>query len=322
MRRIRSMAKNKTKNRKSSKLIFLFIPIFIVLIYLIINNCKIIDNKRTTNKQLTTELSIIKNQKNEELQKEKALINTLEEINNIDTNIKKTKEEVFKLAKELENKIINNETNYKIAYITFDDGPYYSTNKVLDILKQYQVKATFFTIGLDKDNCYDSRSNSCKETYKKIVDNGHTIANHTYSHSIFRGLYTNSSNFINDVKKQEQLIESRTGYKTNILRFPGGINTAKALMSYNEVNKTLQELKNNNYGWIDWTAQDGDGGYLPSYSTAWNNFTKTINENIEVILFHDYSYITISMLPKAIEYLQENNYIILPLFYESIKVNK
>ena len=86
--------------------------------------------------------------------------------------------------------------------------------------------------------------------------------------------------------------------------------------------KPLEELKKNNYGWVDWTAQDGDGGNLTSKEQAWSIFTSSINENIEVILFHDYNNITLSILPDAIEYLQNNGYIILPLFYESNMVNK
>ena len=315
------MEKNKRKNNKSLTTIIIFTITLIILLSLIIINIISINNIFKENKELEIKILNIKNDNNQELTNQKEIIKNLNEVKNIDESINNTKNEVFKLAKELENRIIKKETTYKIAYITFDDGPYYSTNKVLDILKKYQVKATFFTIGLDKDICYDNKNFSCKETYKKIVENGHTIANHTYSHAIFRGLYSSSSSFINEVKKQESLIKDRTGIKTNILRFPGGINTAKALAK-NDVSKILQELKNNNYGWVDWTAQDGDGGYLPSYNVAWNNFTNSINEDIEVILFHDYSTITISMLPKAIEYLEEKDYILLPLFYDSIKINK
>ena len=321
MARTKHLGKFKSKNRSGLITIIIFIVTFIILSLLIVNNYYTINKIANENKELKAKLSLIKDENIEKNNAKKELNKNIEELNNLDDIISMTKKEVFDLAKELETKILNNETNYKIAYITFDDGPYHSTDKVLDILKNYNVKATFFTIGLDKDNCYDNRNYSCYDTYKKIVDNGHTIANHTYSHGIFRGLYSNANNFTNQVKLQEELIENRTGVKTNILRFPGGIGTANSLAG-NEVNTIKSWLKENNYGWVDWTAQDGDGGYLPSYDIAWSNFTSTINENIEVILFHDYSYITISMLPEAIKYLENNNYILLPLFYDSIKVNK
>ena len=315
------MAKDKKRNRKS--IIFIVIPIlcFIILTIILIFDYNSLNITTKKNKQLKDTLVTIKNDYDIENSKNNYLLNTINELDNIDELISKTKNEVFDLASKLENKIINNETNYKIAYITFDDGPYYSTNKVLDILSEYNVKATFFTIGLNKDICFDNKSYSCADTYKKIVDNGHTIANHTYSHLIFNGLYSNANTFITQVKRQEELIKNRTGVTTDIVRFPGGSGTAKSLCS-NGYYQITEALKNNHYGWVDWTAQDGDGGYLPSYDKAWSNFTGSINENIEVILFHDYSGITISMLPQAIEYLKNNNYILLPLFYNSIKVNK
>ena len=187
------------------------------------------------------------------------------------------------------------------------------------MLKKYKVKATFFTIGLDKENCYDNRSKKCHELYKKVVDQGHTIANHTYSHLIFNGLYNNASSLIKQVKKQEDLIKGKTGVTTNIFRFPGGSSTAKA---YGVFNSAVKELRKNNYGWVDWTAANGDGGDPGNKSQALSRLKGEINENIEVVLFHDYSSVTLSMLPEAIEYLQSKGYVILPLFYESVKINK
>lgn len=315
------METNKIKNRKSPIFIIVSLLSFIILTIILIYDYHTLNDLLLKNKALNNSLIDINNNYNQKIAKKNELTNRIDELGNIDELIISTKNEVFDLASKLENKIINNETNYKIAYITFDDGPYYATDKVLDILNKYNVKATFFTIGLDKDICFDNKNYSCADTYKKIADNGHTIANHTYSHLIFKGLYSSPDAFINQVKKQEELIKERTGTTTNIVRFPGGSSTAKSLCG-NGYYQIIEMLKNNHYGWVDWTAQDGDGGYLPSYEKAWSNFTSTINENIEVILFHDYSNITIAMLPQAIEYLQNNNYILLPLFYDSIKVNK
>ena len=236
---------------------------------------------------------------------------------NIDDEIEKEKEVVFGLIPELETAILEGRTNYKIAYLTFDDGPYYLTHSVLDVLRQKKVKATFFTIGLNKDSCFDRPGEDCSIMYKKIVDNGHTIANHTYSHLIFQGLYNSVDSFIYQVQTQENMIKERTGYKTNIVRFPGGSNTAGYLK-----NGIIERLRDMGYGWVDWTAQDGDGGNLTDTGTAWANLKSTINESIEVVLFHDYNYTTYSILPDFIDWLEQNNYIVLPLTYNSVKVNK
>lgn len=287
------------------------------MVYLVLHNQKVLEEAQITNKTLIETLNDKTNLYNENKNTNSELENRINELNNIDHSIEVTRQEIFKLAKDLENKIIKGETKYKIAYLTFDDGPYYLTDKYLEVLKKYNVKATFFTIGAGKERCYDNSSVSCMGTYKKIVEDGHTIANHTYSHGIFYGLYRSTDSFIEQVKKQENLIKKQTGVTTNIVRFPGGSSTAGRLK-----NSIIEELRKNNYGWVDWSAQDGDGGELNSTTQAWNYFTNSINDNIEVVLFHDYNNITLSILPQAIEYLQNNNYILLPLFYDSVAINK
>ena len=310
------MVKYEGKIRKSFILI-VFTIVFSVLFLNIISINKKLEfeiNKKNENKialeNLKSDLEILKN-KQTNLQIE------IDSLKNIDENLEKTKKELFSLAKDLETKIKSGNSNYKIAYLTFDDGPYYLTNSFLDILDKYDVKATFFTIGYDKETCFDNRSKECGNMYKKIVDKGHTIANHTYSHSIFNGLYSSVDTFIYDLKVQEELIKNKTGVITNIMRFPGGSAQAKNLKTI-----IINKLKENNYGWVDWTALNGDGGSISNKTIGWNNFVNSINDNIEVILFHDYNHVTLSMLEDAIIYLQNNNYILLPLFYESVMINK
>ncbi len=242
-----------------------------------------------------------------------------EEINKINSiNLDTNKEAFFKEVKALEDRIIAGNSNAKIAYLTFDDGPYYSTYKFLDVLDKYDVKATFFTTNINGDNCYDNKSYNCHLLYQEYLKRGHTIANHTYTHAIFRGLYSSADTFMNAIVNQEEMIKDLTGgYVTKIARFPGGSATAGGLK-----NTIVERLRARGYGYVDWTAQDGDGGDLNSTDEAWRNFTGSINQNIEVVLFHDYNRYTLSILPRAIEYLQDKGYILLPLFYESNMINK
>lgn len=312
------MEKMEPRNKRKNKLIyFITLPLLIILIitniYFIILNININSKINTNNK----ELNIKKNELDNTINKTKDLENEIFFQENIDEEITKIKKEYFQNLKIFENKVSNKEVNYKIAYLTFDDGPYYLTHKYLEVLEKYDVRATFFTIGLDKDACYDDRSQSCKELYAKTAKYGHTMANHTYSHQIFRGLYSSTNSFITSVKKQETLIKDRTGITTNIVRFPGGIASSKGLK-----NSITSELRKLGYGWVDWTAMNGDGGYVANTTVAMKNLKNTINDDIEVILFHDYSYVTLAMLPEVIEYLQSENYVLLPLFYESKMVNK
>jgi len=251
--------------------------------------------------------------------KEEKLKEIDQEINDINSiNVEELKKDYFSEIKLLEDRIISGESNAKIAYLTFDDGPYYSTYKFLDVLDEYNVKATFFTTNINGEHCYDNKSYNCQTLYAEYLKRGHTIANHTYTHAIWRGLYASVDSFMTAVQNQEDLIKEKTGgYVTNIVRFPGGSPTAGYLK-----NGIIARLREKGYGYVDWTAQDGDGGELNSTTEAWSNFKSSINQNIEVVLMHDYNRYTLAILPDAITYLRDKGYILLPLFYESNMVNK
>lgn len=312
------MDKMEQRNKRKNKLMFI-ISSTISILLLAANIFFIYLNNNLNSKiKINSENSVtLKNIYNNNLEEAKIIEEEITLIQNINTNIEKARSEYYQTLKVFEDKVSNKEINYKIAYLTFDDGPYHLTDKFLEVLEKHDVRATFFTIGLDKDNCFDNRNYSCKETYAKTASYGHTMANHTYSHLIFNGLYSSADSFIYQVKKQEDLIKERTGITTNIVRFPGGSSSAGYIR-----NNIVEKLRQMNYGWVDWTASNGDGGWVGDKYTALNNLKSTINEDIEVVLFHDYSNATLSALPEVIEYLRNNNYVLLPLFYESKMVNK
>ena len=118
---------------------------------------------------------------------------------------------------------------------------------------------------------------------------------------------------------QRDFILKETGIKTNILRFPGGSNQAKGLKT-----SIIKEISNMGYGYVDWDLETGDGKKIaPTIKESIDNvLNKTNDRDIVVILMHDYSSITLSALPSIIEGLEKQNYIMLPLFYESVKVKK
>ena len=106
-------------------------------------------------------------------------------------------------------------TNTKLAALTFDDGPYPEyTPKILDVLKQYNVKATFFMIGKEMQQHPD--------IVKRVIAEGHTIGNHTYSHP--RNLEKLSSEKVKDeLEKCEKIIEQFTEKRTHLFRPPRGM---------------------------------------------------------------------------------------------------
>ncbi len=317
------MAKNKRKAGKSTILIIILVIIYVSLLtYFSYNKYNSLKTGQANNKVLTKALVRVKEEYEESSTKNTELVKEISDIEDTKERITKTREDVFTLASQLEKKIENGESSYKIAYLTFDDGPYYNTYKVLNILKEKEVQATFFTTNVNGTSCYDHSSYNCQLLYKEYPKGGHTIANHTYTHAIWGGLYSSTSSFINAIKNQENLVKEQTGYTTNIIRFPGGSGTSRSILGYNNTEYVISQLRDMGYGWVDWSAQDGDGGYVASTDDAWGRFSGSIDENIEVVLFHDYSGITTAILPRAIDYLRDKNYILLPLFHDSVKVNK
>jgi len=226
---------------------------------------------------------------------------------NLDKSINDMYEEYYSNIALLEDKINRGESSVKIAYLTFDDGPYELTYSVLDLLKSNNIRATFFVIGKD----------GVDDRYKRIVDEGHTLANHTYYHNIGSGLYDSADSFIYQVKKLEDYLYGVTGYRTSIVRFPGGSPTAGKYKD--EIVNRLHEM---GYNYVDWTSETGDGSSkkLAEKDTwAWYQDT-TRDKNIIVLLMHDYNYQTFNNLQRIIDDLRNRGFIFLPLHNKSMMV--
>lgn len=200
--------------------------------------------------------------------------------------------------------------NAKIAYLTFDDGPSANnTPKILDILKENNIKATFFVIGsMVKQN---------PEMLKREKAEGHTIGNHTYSHD-YGYLYSSQDNFLNDLKKNEDTISSVIGdYDKKLIRFPGG--------SFNRLSYQMA-AENSGYKYIDWNEETGDGEYqYPQVDVLVNNFKKyDVGQKRMVILMHDAStkQATVEALPIVIKILKNQGYQFRPITTDDYEVMK
>ena len=227
---------------------------------------------------------------------------------NIDSEIPKKYDEYYTNISKLEQKIMDGKTNVKIAYLTFDDGPYDLTYKVLDLLKANNVRATFFVIGKD----------GVDDRYIRIVNENHTLANHTYYHNIGKGLYNSTEGFMSQVKKLEDYLYGVTGYRTTLIRFPGGSPTAGSLKD-----SIVNELHNNGYKYVDWTSETGDGSSKKlAQKSTWDWYRDTTaDKNIIVLLMHDYNYSTFNDLQRIIDDLRSRGFIFLPLHNKSVMAN-
>ncbi|MDU6877203.1 MAG: polysaccharide deacetylase family protein [Clostridium botulinum] len=186
----------------------------------------------------------------------------------------------------------------KIAFLTFDDGPSYLTNDILDILKKYHIKATFFVIGnLAKEN---------KHLIEKQIRDGHSIGNHTYTHN-YKSIYSDVDVFVKEVEKTQNIIKSIVGsnYDIKLVRFPGG--------SFGDrLNPYKDAIQKRGYYNMDWNALNGDaeGNNIPKEKLIENIKNTIKGKNHVVILMHDCAAkkTTVEALPEIIEYLISEGY--------------
>ena len=207
-------------------------------------------------------------------------------------------------SNNLYKKLIELYPNEKIAFLTFDDGPNISvTPKVLDILKEENIKASFFVIG----KCVDANP----EITKRAYDEGHYIANHGYSHNN-NLLYKSSDNFLNELKKTDLAIGNAIGvpnYCSHIFRFPNGFMSPSNKAKKKEAVKLLQNI---DFNYIDWNCLNNDSVKKYSSSQLLNNLIKSSkNKDVLVILMHDTKDVSNSslVLKNSIKYLKDKGYV-------------
>ena len=199
----------------------------------------------------------------------------------------------------------------KVVYLTFDDGPSTTnTPQVLDILDNYNVKATFFVLGSSID-----KSEKAKEVLKETVKRGHAIANHTYGHD-YSYLYPNRTmnvdNILSDLEKSQNSMKAVLGkdFSTRVIRLPGGY------WSWQGRTPMKEAMDNKGYYNIDWNALNKDAEGKKKNA---DELLQCVKESVEflgpnadsvVLLMHD-TYgkeETVNALPRIIEYLQSQGF--------------
>ncbi len=193
------------------------------------------------------------------------------------------------------------------VYLTFDDGPSANTLRILDTLDKYGVKATFFVI-------YHPNQES---TYRSIVERGHTIAMHSYTHN-YSQIYSSANAFHNDIRQLSDYVYDLTGVRSNVLRFPGGSsNTISQKYCPGIMTQLVGDVQNRGYTYFDWDVDSGDAddNTVAKERIVSNVKERMSNRRDAIILMHDASAktTTADALPEIIEYLQVKGYQILPI---------
>ena len=317
------------KNTHTTKIKLSLLPILVFIISLILISVQIAfswDHLLAKNETINTSQTIASTSQ-QEVQNPtkiaKSETNTTPTTINNNTSTTNTTETQSKTTetKPNENKIQTNKisenkttesktttTNEKsIAYLTFDDGPSSITHSVLDILKKYNIKATFFVINSGNYN---------KATLQREVNEGHTIGLHAYDHN-YAIAYKDDNSYLDGIDKLRAKVKADTGFDSHYIRFPGGSsNTISKRYSKGIMSRITKTAKQRGYKYYDWNVDDDDAGRARTADDCYNNVIKELRPNrSNIVLMHDFgtNKKILEALPRIIEYCQKNGYKMLPI---------
>lgn len=201
--------------------------------------------------------------------------------------------------------------NGKVIYLTFDDGPGCYTESILNVLDEYNVKATFFVT-----NQFSSYQNLIKKEY----ENGHSIAVHTYSHN-YGKIYESVDNYVDDFNQMNQIIFEQTGTYTKMFRFPGGSSNTISRFNKGVVSDIAKTMIDKGYIYFDWNIDSTDTKYKDSEKIYQNVIDEIEKHDNSVVLMHDIKKANIESVRKIINYGLENGYTFLGLDESSPEVH-
>lgn len=191
------------------------------------------------------------------------------------------------------------------VYLTFDDGPSENTEAILDILAEYDVKATFFVTGKEDEES--------QAIYRRIVEEGHTLGMHSYSNK-YSVIYQSEEAFAADYQKLKDYLYEVTGTECRYYRFPGGSSNQISNVSMNTL---IQFLNEQDIVYYDWNVSAGDAA---SAAYTADEIVENVTEDVvkyktSVVLLHDSAdkSTTVEAMRPLIEALQHMDAEILPI---------
>ncbi len=193
------------------------------------------------------------------------------------------------------------ENNNGIIYLTFDDGPSIITTKILDILKEYNIKATFFIVGFNND---------MNSTIRRMNEEGHTIALHSWSH-YYRKIYESEDSYYEDLLMLQNKVKELTGIESKIIRFPGGSSNTVSFFNRGIMTRLTKDVITKGYHYFDWNVSSKDVVGANDSTDVYNNVISNLSKNrSNVVLMHDHAYSTKTLyaLENIIKECLKNGY--------------
>ena len=194
----------------------------------------------------------------------------------------------------------------KVIYLTFDDGPGAYTGQLLDVLKKYDVKATFFVTCKGDDSLI-----------KREYDEGHTVALHTCSHN-YSQIYASYNAYFKDLDQVKARVKRITGYDANIIRFPGG--TSNGVSPNISMKSLAKQVLDKGYYYFDWNVSSGDAGGQTTSDGVYYAVINSLKSGSSVVLQHDIKKFSVEAVERIIQYGQANGYTFERLREDSPKI--
>ena len=202
-----------------------------------------------------------------------------------------------------ENKQNNANSQNGVIYLTFDDGPSANiTPKILDILKENNIKASFFLVNYSDSN---------EKLVQREVNEGHTVGIHGYSHE-YSKIYRSKDSYLKNIYALQEKIKKSTSITTMYTRFPGGSsNTISRRYHKGIMTDLTKELLNRGFKYYDWNICAEDAGSAKNANDVYNYVVKYLSKKHgNMVLMHDFASNKkgLEALPKIIKYAKQNGY--------------
>lgn len=185
------------------------------------------------------------------------------------------------------NSTLRKRTKIKEIALTFDDGPTEFTPKFLDLLKEHDIKATFFCIG--------RQIGQYPETFRRIIEEGHTVGNHTLSHAANTG-FLSVSKMITEIERCDDIMLKTGNITTDLYRPPFGVTNP-------HIAQAIEKAGKKSIGWnvrsLDTVTEDEKKIY--------RKVTRQLRKG-SIVLFHDTSEKTYRVLADLLVFLKNENY--------------
>jgi len=193
----------------------------------------------------------------------------------------------------------------KKVYLTFDDGPYMHTDRLLDILAAYDAKVTFFVT---------NQFPAYQDCIAREAAEGHAVAVHTYSHE-WSDIYASEWDFWYDIDRMNDIVEAQTGKRADFIRFAGGSsNLISANYNSGIMSRLTDQVAYHGMAYYDWNVGSGDAGDTTNtYEIIDNVISGMESADVPVVLMHDIHGYTVDAIAAILEYGTNNGFVFVPL---------